>query len=284
MDSTFALCAHTISITSKKKESDMKNLKLSAALCSLFLSAVAEDYNGSSASENVTDKSIDVFDAFYLGAGGGCGFMQYDSYRLGTGGFLVAAPGSYLQLDQQKLSRPFGSVVAGVGKTFYGWLYLGFECLVDFFRAKTDSNRVNGVQIVNAGHDSDGGYTVYNGGVQPSLGVRLGYVDKDCGAMVYVKPSIVFARDVILWHDSRRTFTGPDGKLNGKPKREVVAIAFGVQKNVYEQVSVRLEGEFFLERSWEVDSIAVHGGNDTGWRTRAKSKSYNVRILATYEF
>jgi hypothetical protein len=260
---------------------EMKKLKLGTVLCSIFLLLKVEHSDCLDVTASSTN--VNAFDSFYFGGGGGYNFIRYDSYRLSVPGALtLSGPNLVVMYDQQKVSRPMGTFVLGGGKVFYDWLYIGIEGLVDIAGAKTESVRVDGYATRDKAHDSDGGYVVHEGGVLPQVGIRLGYVDKSSDIMFYTRPSIAFTETVLYNDNDRRDILGPQAKLDGEPRRATFAVALGIEKVIFADVSARLEGEYLFEKPWEVNSLTAHKGVDTGWRTKAKTRSYNVRFLLTY--
>lgn len=233
----------------------------------------------------VTSEKKVSFDGFYLGGGLGMNCVRYNSYRLGVGGSLVNAlsVGAVVNYDEQKVNRPMLSVTFGYGKSFYKNIYIGADCLVDIAPNKTKSVLIDGKEITEVAHDSDGGYVKYKG-FSIQAGVRFGYIFDQVKTMVYIKPAASFLNEIELWNDSRRNFTGPDGKLEGNPKKVAFALAFGTETKVNDAFSVRFEAERLFKRSFTGSSFEAHGGTDTGWRTKANADAYSVRLMGVYNF
>jgi hypothetical protein len=247
---------------------------VSCVLCAAFTVINAEYCSGVDVEK---DSEESLFQGLYLGGGIGCNYTRYNSYRIAAG----SAVGMMKVYDQQKVDRFIGCFLLGGGATFYRNLYAGLEWLIDFSKSKTKSVLIHGGEYTEIAHDSDGGYVIHKGGAN-QIGVRLGYVAPDLGAMLYLRGGVAFLGKTELWNDARRTMTGPDSPLEGRPKRAALVFALGVEKNICHDFSVRLEGEVVSKRSLDVNSIAAHSGVDTGWRTRANTKEYNVRLLITY--
>jgi hypothetical protein len=258
--------------------------KLSSVFLCTVLTVIGVGYcRGVDAEESVNiDESL--FSGIYLGGGIGYNYVRYDSYRLSTNvGFCIMSPihiGVVHKYDQQKINRSVGCLLLGGGTTFCRNFYVGFEGLVDFSKSKTESVLIQGKEYLEVAHDSDGGYVMHKGGAK-QIGGRLGYVIPDLGAMIYLRSGIAFLGRTELWGDGRRTMTGPDFPLEGRPKKTSFAFALGIEKTLCYGFSARLEGERVHQRPFETTSFAAHSG-DTGWRTKASTKEYNVRLLVTY--
>lgn len=230
-------------------------------------------------------ESTELFDGLYLGGGLGWNFIKYNSYRLGVGGTLCPefSIGAVVAYDEQKVNRPTFSVVLGYGKTLYKNVYVGLEGLMEISNNKTESVLINNKEIKEVAHDSDGGYVKYKG-FSAQIGCRLGYVFDKLKTLVYVKPAVSFFNEMELWNDARRTMSGPDTKLEGHPDKTTFALAFGAETKVFDNFAVRLEAERLFKRSFTGSSFEAHSGADTGWRTKANTDSYNVRLLLSYTF
>ena len=255
--------------------------KVLISLIALSVPAGAFAIEGNSAKIKVVNKKAGIFDGFYLGGGLGLNFVRYDSYRLGLGGDLALEKGNIASYDDQKVNRPMLSFVFGYGKSFYQNVYVGVEGLIDIAPNKTKSVKVNGKEVIDVAHDSDGGYAKYKG-LSAQLGVRLGYVFNQANTMIFVRPAASFFNEMELWSDARRTRQGPDKKLNGHPRKVAFSFAVGAETKVNDNLSVRIEAERVCKRSFTVDSIAAHDGTDTGWRTKANTHAYNARLVCSY--
>ena len=247
----------------------MKKIAMILALCPMLMSSDAYGNEGEK-----------IFRGFYLGGGLGWNFVKYNSYRLGVSG---GNEGDTVAYDEQKVNRPMLSLVLGYGDIVYPNIYVGLEGIVDIAQNKTKSVLISGKEILEVSHDSDGGYVKHKG-IAAEIGVRFGYVFDNSKTMVYMRPGASFFNEVELWNDIRRTFQGTHQKIDGHPKKIAFAIALGAEKIINDNFSARLEAGYLFRRSFETNSIAAHNGTDTGWRTKANTKSYNVRLLAIYNF
>lgn len=167
-------------------------------------------------------ETIDPFDGIYFGIGIGKNFGRYDSHKHATGvGLTPSYPSMSFEFDQQKLNRDMCGITAGIGKT-YGKFYYGLDVLLDFFESKTMSVLVDGQEPIEGSHDSDSGYVKYAGGPVPTIGIRLGYIDKSSGIIFYVKPAVVFDAKTALHSDESRMRKGPENELDGGDRKSVV--------------------------------------------------------------
>lgn len=265
----------------------MKKILLSLVALSIPTGVFATEENSTDANKesvNVIEEKSGIFDGFFFGAGLGLNSVKYNSYRLALkSGFCVREEeiGAVASYDEQKVNRPMLSFVFGYGKSVYQNVYVGVEGLVDIAQNKTKSVKIDGKEIVEVTHDSDGGYVKYKGSAA-QLGIKLGYVFNKANTMIFVRPAASFFNEMELWNDNRRTFKGPDQKLEGHPKRVAFSFAVGAETKVNDHFSIRIEAERVSKRSFTGTSFNAHGGTDTGWRTKANTYAYNARLLCSY--
>lgn len=260
----------------------MKKVLLGLVALSIPAGVFAAEENSNDVSKEsirVEEKS-GMFDGFFFGAGLGLNAVKYNSYRLGLGKGIAPIKGVMGNYDDQKVNRPMLSFVFGYGKSVYQNIYVGVEGLVDIAQNKTKSVEINGKEIKEVAHDSDGGYVKYKG-FAVQLGIKLGYVFNKANTMIFVRPAASFFNEMELWNDNRRTFKGPDQKLEGHPKRVAFSFAVGAETKVNDNLSIRIEAERVCKRSFTGTSFNAHGW-DTGWRTKANTYAYNARLLCSY--
>ena len=265
----------------------MKKLLVSLAVLAAPATVFAEKADSvdvKKESVGIVDEKAGIFDGFYLGGGLGLNSVRYNSYRLAyKAGSHVAAgnEGLVTNYDEQKVNRPMLSFMFGYGKSFYQNVYIGVEGLIDIAQNKTKSVKVDGKEIVDVTHDSDGGYVKHKG-LSAQLGIRLGYVFNKANTMIFVRPAASFFNEIELWSDAGRTRQRPDKKLSGNPKRVAFSLAVGAETKFNDNFSIRIEAERVCKRSFTADSIAAHDGTDTGWRSKANTHAYNARLLCSY--
>lgn len=266
----------------------MKKILLSLVALSIPTGVFATGENSVDANKesvNAIEEKSGIFDGFFFGAGLGLNAVKYSSYRLAyKRGSQVTSDdyiGGIVNYDEQKVNRPMLSFVFGYGKSVYQNVYVGVEGLLDIAQNKTKSVEVNGKEIKDVAHDSDGGYVKYKG-FAAQLGVKLGYVFNKANTMIFVRPAASFFNEMELWNDNRRTFKGPDQKLEGHPKRVAFSFAVGAETKVNDNLSIRIEAERVCKRSFTGTSFNAHGETDTGWRTKANAYAYNARLLCSY--
>ncbi|MDR2646157.1 MAG: hypothetical protein LBC04_03230 [Holosporaceae bacterium] len=196
----------------------MKKLS-SIFLCAVLTIVSIERCGGVDIEESADAKEGSLFSGIYVGGGIGCNYTRYDSYRLRVNGVLggTSLAGVAHRFDQQKVDRSIGCLLLGGGMTFYHNFYAGLEELIDFPKLKTKSVLIQGKEYLEIAHDSDGSYVIHKGGAK-QIGGRLGYVMPDL-AMIYLRGGVALLGRTELWNDSRRTMTGPDFPLEGRPRK-----------------------------------------------------------------
>lgn len=259
-------------------ESKINRFKLRALLTyKLLNSATIEDCK--------CENNTDAFDGLFVGAGIGMNFLRYKSYRVANNVGPLTNPqiiGVKRVFDDQNVNRPFGTVVFGYGRSFVNWAYCGVDALIDITTSRSKTVKSRGIENIESGHDSDGGYVKYKG-LTAEIGPRFGYIFGNTNSLVYIRPAALFNK-VEIYNDARRTLSGPDTKLSGHPSSVAFAVAIGVEKVLKKNFSVRVEGERVFRRSHWTNSIAAHNGADTGWRTGGNVNGYNARVMLTYRF
>ena len=263
----------------------MKKVLLGLVALSIPAGVFAAEENSNDVSKEsirVEEKS-GMFDGFFFGAGLGLNAVKYNSYRLGLGKGIAPLKGVVGNYDEQKVNRPMLSFVFGYGKSVYQNVYVGVEGLVDIAQNKTKSVKIDGKEIVEVTHDSDGGYVKYKG-FAAQLGIKLGYVFNKANTMIFVRPAASFFNEMELWNCNRtdRQNLKIAQKLTGHPKKVAFSFAVGAETKVNDNLSIRIEAERVCKRSFTTDSIAAHNGTDTGWRTKANTYAYNARLLCSY--
>ncbi|GHU10604.1 hypothetical protein FACS189449_00370 [Alphaproteobacteria bacterium] len=163
------------------------------------------------------------------------------------------AEGSFIRTDSRSLNhgRFIGTLAIGGGKVFANNFYLGAEVLVDFGSSKAK----DGIKISS---------------VSPSLGVRLGYFNRNLETLFYTR---VAASHVSISHVSIKA---EDSEL--KVSKFAPAVALGVEKAFTKKLSGRLEGEYRFSSSKKFNFKTPH----TDVEAEVKTRGWNIRALAAY--
>ncbi|GHT92796.1 hypothetical protein FACS1894122_07100 [Alphaproteobacteria bacterium] len=146
-------------------------------------------------------------------------------------------------------NRFIGVLGLGGGKAFDGGFYAGLEALFDF----GSSSRKGGVKI---------------SAVSPSLGLRLGYFNRNAETLFYTK--------VAASHSSVDASTVNNPDLHDKISKIAPAVALGVEKAFTKKISGRLEGEYRFG-----SKRTLREGTPTETKHKA-AKGWNVRALVSY--
>lgn len=250
------------------------------------------------------------FDGFYIGAGVGGTFVKIRATHRNTNLSGIDRVGitsnDVVMFEDQKTNRCMASVILGCGKTFAERLYLGFEGIVDFSKSRShkleplrkygsDYEYGSAIDVYDEAGSSDGKFfncITKSGGVAWTFGPRIGYVDRDLAAMLYVRPSIAVAPisvdDYFLRNDiwSKRW-----GYINSGQGRKKIAygIALGIEKRwLCPGLAIRAEVEHRFTRNLNVPARQTDFSKDPrppkNWRRelRVRSGGYNVRVLCIY--
>lgn len=187
-----------------------------------------------------------------LGAGGSFLKNKID----GNIGINNAAPN--VKTPNKDLNRVIGVLGLGGGKVFKENFYVGGEVLCDF-----SSSKEKNLGITTADGNpavADDTVKVKTSAVVPSIGLRLGYFNKNADLLFYAKAAASYTSTTFKSHIGQNDY-------ETKVSKFAPAVGLGIEKAFGKKFSGRLEGEYRFKSSKEAYKSA---------------SGVNVRALVAY--
>ncbi len=235
-----------------------------------------------SSAAQVDAAAKDAVSGFYAGLGI-CWMHSQDELKMTDGQDGDATPAAALgemKIHNKKYDKVGGSLVAGYGTFVSGNFYLGGEVIVDLAGNKD----VKGEYSVTRDTVAEGfKYRSKVKGIVPSLAVRLGYWCCPINSLVYLKAGAAFVQSE---YQELGSDDVNDVKLNTRKMNKIVPlVGLGIEKNVYNHLNLRFEGDYRF-RAQKTTKTEMAGGNNGANYQNIKQRlsGFSVRLMATYSF
>ena len=169
-----------------------------------------------------------------------------------------------VDIHHKKNGKLGGTLVAGYGIFVTGNFYLGGEAMLDITGNRTTEVKGNNPYLARVK------------GVTPSVAVRFGGWCSPIDSLIYGKVGIAFVRT---------EFQDKSGIVVNNSVRKLSkcapVVGLGIEKNVYNNINVRLEGNYRFQVKKE-DVTYYNRGN---WvHVENRLKGFTVRLIAVYKF
>ena len=183
-------------------------------------------------------------------------------------------------LNRKNKGKIGGSIDVGYGKFVYSNLYLGADVNVDISgRGKTTE-----IDLYDRGIAGDpvsyGATTVQSNIVTPTFALRVGGYISDVDTLVCVRAGVAW-----VGAKAKNEFLKNEVKLS----KITPIIGLGVEKNVWRNCSVKLEGDYRFPSSKKIEAKtwSFDDGSksiETGFSEEVKVRGYSVRLMGVYHF
>ena len=219
----------------------------------------------SAQAEDVAVSGKDAYAGFYAGLGI-CWSHSINKIKATYG-----SDGNWhgYEIHNKKGDKLGGSLVGGYGNFITGNCYLGGELILDIAGNKTTNGEYSYAGDVYS-------YYAKVKGFVPSIAMRVGGWLCPIDSLIYARLGIAFVKaefqekDPAYFNDTR--------KIN----KVAPIIGLGIEKNVYNNINVRLEGDYRFQVKKEDVSRMSNGNGYVNVENRLKG--FTVRLMATYKF
>lgn len=244
--------------------------------------------------ENCSE-SRSAYEGAYIGAGLSYQYNMHDvwvSDKQGTETIAIYGPeatqalGLYdisnHGLNRKNKGKFGGSISVGYGKFVYSNLYLGADANVDISgKGKTteidslDRGGGGGLDLI-----SYGATTVQSNAVTPTFALRVGGYIPDVDTLVCVRAGVAW-----VGAKAKNELLGSEVKLS----KIAPVVGLSVEKNVWKNCSVKLEGDYRFPVSKKVQMksqrVSARGfARDVDVSEELKIRGYSVRLMGVYRF
>ena len=241
-------------------------------------------------------ESRSAYEGAYVGAGLSYQYNMYDVWvsdklRTDFAAFSGAAGVSEMEgrgytmedinnrgLNRKNKGKIGGSINAGYGKFVYANLYLGADINVDI----SGKGKTTEIDSYDRGVARDpisyGSTTVQSNVVVPTLALRVGGYIPDVDALVCVRAGAAW-----VGANAKNQKLANEVKLN----KVVPIIGLSVEKNVWKNCSVKLEGDyrFPVSKKVQIKSENFFGpGIGINVNEEVKIRGYSLRLMGVYRF
>ncbi len=182
-------------------------------------------------------------------------------------------------LNRKNKGKISGSVNAGWGKFVYSNLYLGADLVLDI----SGKGKVTEIDSLDRGGKGGldsiayGSTTVQSNVVVPTLALRVGGYIPDVDALVCVRAGATW-----VGANAKNQKLENEVKLN----KVVPIIGLSVEKNVWKNCSVKLEGDyrFPVSKKVQMKYDKLFKGANVNINEEVKIRGYSLRLMGVYRF